>query len=146
MRKMTAVASCLCIFMVAIIAGCSSLAKGAPKEVELKQLSSGAKSFVDQIKDKSGLYLYSPAGEQTYLIVNHLVAGQDEEAKYLESLKTELKDHLLRLDVNELGTTEYSDKRLGQIRFFELGNSSRDYNAIQVYKNGVVSKFDSIGG
>lgn len=146
MRKVTAVASCLCIFMAAILAGCSSLAKGEPKEVELKQLSSGAKRFVNQIKDKSGLYLYSPAGGQAYLIVNYMVTGGNKEAKYLGSLKSDLKDHLLRLDVNELGTTEYTDKRLGKIRFFELGSSSRDYSAIQVYKNGVVSKFDSVGG
>ncbi|MNB79010.1 hypothetical protein D3C75_257300 [compost metagenome] len=146
MGKITVVARCLSICMAALVAGCSNFASGEPKEVDLQQLSSGAKSFVDQIKDESGLYLYSPAGEQAYLIVNHLVTGQDEEARYLESLKSELKDHLLRLDVNELGTMEYTDKRLGKIRFFELGDSSRDYNAIQVYKNGVVSKFDSIGG
>lgn len=145
MRRVSAAVGCWIIFMTFILAGCGNSADGEPKEVNLQELSSGAKSFVDQIKEKNGLYLYSPAVGQEYLIVNYLTVNQGEEAKFMESVKTEVKDQSLNIDVKELGTKDYTDKRLGKMRFFEL-DGSQDYNVIQIYKNGADSIFDSVGG
>lgn len=146
MRRLSAALCCCLIFIAVSLAGCGgNTTAGELKEVKLEQISSGAKSFVDEIKDKNGLYLYSPAEEQGYFIVNYLTVNQGEEAKFLESVKTELQDQSLNIDVEELGTEEYSDKRLGKMRIFEL-DGSQDYKVIQIYRNGAVAAFDSVGG
>jgi repressor of nif and glnA expression len=135
------------MIMIVAIAGCggNSAVAGELKEVNRQELSSGAQSFAGQIKDKNGLYLYSPADEQGYLIVNYATVSQGEEAKFMASVKTEMQGQSLSINVEELGTEDYSDKRLGKMRFFEL-DGSQEYKVIQIYKNGTATGFDSVGG
>lgn len=128
-----------------VVAGCSRTAAKPVQEVKLEQLSSGAKSFVGQIKDKNGLYLYSPVDDHQYLIVNYSSVLQGAEAGFLNSLQTEAEDRTLTINLEELGTQNVQDKRLEKIRIFELHNAL-NYEAIQIYKNGKATSFDSIGG
>jgi hypothetical protein len=135
----------LCSIIVMVLAGCSRTDAEPVHEVKLEQLGNGAKSFVEQIKEKNGLYLYSPAAEHQYLIVNYSSVIQGEEAQFLNSLQAEAEDQTLTINLEELGTPDSQDKRLEGMRIFELGNA-QDYGSIQIHKNGKSAVFDCVGG
>lgn len=134
----------LYILFVFVIAGCNN-ADTEIKEVNLQGLNNNIKTFVDKIKNSNGLYLYSPVGDKQYLIVNYSNVLQGEEAKFLDSIKAQILDQTLIINIEELGTHDYTDKRLENIRIFNLGKV-REYEKIQIFKNGKETAFDIVGG
>lgn len=126
------------------IVGCNN-ASPVIKEVKLQELDNNAKGFVDTIKNNNGVYLYSREGEKQYVIVNYSNVLQGEEALFLDSIKAQVMDQTLEIHFEEQGTTDYQDKRLKNVRVFDLSNS-QEYEKIQIYKNGKETIFDSVGG
>jgi len=130
--------------ILVIIVGCNN-ASPTIKEAKLQELNNSAKIFVDTIKNNNGVYLYSREGDKQYLIVNYSYVLQGEEALFLDSINAQVMDRTLKIHIEELGTTDYQDKRLKNVRVFDL-SSSQEYEKIQIYKNGKETRFDSVGG
>ncbi|QMV40036.1 hypothetical protein [Cohnella cholangitidis] len=130
--------------ILVIIVGCNN-ASPTIKEVKLQELNNGAKIFVDTIKNNNGVYLYSREDDKQYLIVNYSNVLQGEEALFLDSINAQVMDRTLKIHIEELGTTDYQDKRLNNIRVFNL-SSTQEYEKIKIYKNGKETRFDSVGG
>lgn len=135
----------LCFILIMVLAGCSRNAANPLHEVQLKQMVNGAKSFAERISGSNGLYLYSPAGEHQYLIVNYSSALQGEEAEFLNSLQTEADGGKLTINLEVLGTQDHQDKRLKKMRIFEL-HPAEKVEVIQITRNGKAAAFDSVGG
>lgn len=134
----------LLILFVFVLAGCNN-ADTIIKEVNPQGLNNDIKTFVDNIKNNNGLYLYSPVGEKQYLIVKYSNVLQGEEAKILNSVKAQIHDQTLLINIEELGTHDYTDKRLENIRIFNLGKV-QEYEKIQIYKSGKETTFDLVSG
>lgn len=114
------------------------------QEVQLQQLDKDARLYVEGIRDSNGLYLYSPAGERQYLIVNLVSAANGEEASCLEKLTAEVRGETLNIELEERSVSDYSDERLGDMWIYRL-DGSKDYSAIRIYKNGTETALDSAG-
>lgn len=130
--------------MLIILVGCNN-AGTLIKEVNLQGLNNDIKSFVDNVNNSNGLFLYSSVGEEQYLIVKYSNVLQGEEAKFLNSVKAQVLDQALVINIEELGTHNYNDKRLVNIRIFNLGKA-QGYEKIQVFKNGKEIGIDLVGG
>jgi len=116
------------------------------KEVKLQGLRHDVQEFARQTEDRSGIFLYSRAGEKQYLIVRHASVTQGEEAQYLNGIQAQVQDHTLNLYLEEQGTKDYQDDRLKRnTRIFELGKVTT-YDTIRIYRNGAETSIDLAGG
>lgn len=135
---------CSVILAAVLATGCTVSEDAYVKEVQLQQLDKDARLYVERIRDNNGLFLYTPAGERQYLIVNYASAANGEEASYLEELTAEVREETLDIELQERAVSDYSDQRLGDLRIYRL-NGSKDYSAIRIYKNGTETALDSAG-
>jgi hypothetical protein len=119
----------LFILIVASLVGCNK-ATTVINEVNIEGLNNDAKIFVDNIKKSNGLYLFSPIDEKQYLIVSYSNLLQGEKAKFLKSINAKVHDQTLIINIEELVTHDYNDKRLEKIRIFNL-SSVQEYENIQ---------------
>lgn len=131
------------ILIVVGLGGCSNDST-LIKEVKVQELNKDVKRFVNNLENKNGLYLYSVVGKTQYLIVNHSSVLQGEEAKFLQSIKAEILDQVLLINIEELSTHDYQDKRLEATRIYRL-SGVQEYEKIQIYKNGKEESFDLVG-
>ena len=131
-------------FFILVVGGCSN-ASTVIKEVKVQELNKDVKLFVNNLENKNGLYLYSAVGKTQYLVVKYSSVLQGEEAKFLQSIKAQILDQVLLINIEELSTHDYQDKRLEATRIYRLG-SVHDYGTIQIYKNGKEESFDLVGG
>jgi hypothetical protein len=132
------------ILVVVGLAGCSQ-SPTVIKEVKVQELNKDAKLFVNNLENKNGLYLYAPAGKTQYLVVKNSSVRQGVEAKFIQSIKAQIRDQALLINIEELSTHDYQDKRLDATRIYRL-NSVHEYGKIQIYKNGKEESFDLAGG
>ncbi|WP_239616813.1 hypothetical protein [Cohnella mopanensis] len=130
--------------ILACLVGCNKAAS-VINEVNIEGLNKNAKIFVDNIKNSNGLYLFSPIDEKQYLIVSYSNVLQGEEAKFLSSINAEVQDQTLTINLEELVTQDYQDKRLKKLTIFNLG-SDQEYEKIRIFKNGEETHFDLVGG
>jgi len=133
----------LFLLVVISLVGCSN-ASTVIKEVKVQELDTDVKRFVNNLENKNGLYLYSVAGKTQYLVVKHSSGLQGEETKFLQSIKAQIRDQVLLINIEELSTHDYQDKRLEETRIYRLGNV-HEYGTIQIYKNGKEESFDLVG-
>ena len=131
-------------FFILVVGGCSN-ASTVIKEVKVQELNKDVKLFVNNLENKNGLYLYSAVGKTQYLVVKYSSVLQGEEAKFLQSIKAQILDQVLLINIEELSTHDYQDKRLEATRIYRL-NSVHEYGKIQIYKNGKEESFDLVGG
>lgn len=62
------------------------------------------------------------------------------------ALHANVRDRTLILNLEEQGTTDYTDERLKRgTRVFDLGRGS-NYDWIEIYRNGTASPIDAVGG
>ncbi|MFC3749960.1 hypothetical protein [Paenibacillus sp. GCM10012306] len=54
-------------------------------------------------------------------------------------------DQMLVINIEELSTDDYQDKRLAATRIYQLSGDN-EYGEIQIYKNGKEEAFDLVGG
>jgi hypothetical protein len=134
----------LSILVVVCLVGCSNDST-VIKEVKVQELNIDVKHFVNNLENKNGLYLYSVAGKTQYLVVKHSSVLQGEEAKILRSIKAQILDQVLLINIEELSTHDYQDKRLEATRIYRL-SSDHEYETIQIYKNGKEEGIDLVGG
>jgi hypothetical protein len=132
------------ILIVVGLVGCSN-AFTVIKEVKEQELNKDVKLFVKNLENKNGLYLYSAVGKTQYLVVKYSSVLQGEEAKFLQSIKAQIQDQDLIINIEELNTHDYQDKRLEATRIYRLSNVN-EYGKIQIYKNGKEENFDLVGG
>jgi hypothetical protein len=131
------------ILVVVGLVGCSN-ASTVIKEVKEQELNKDVKLFVNNLENKNGLYLYSVLGKTQYLVVKNSSVQQGEEAIFLQSIKAEILDQVLVINIDELSTHDYQDKRLEATRIYRLSNVT-EYGKIQIYLNGKEESFDSAG-
>lgn len=132
------------LFLFVIVVGCNN--SGAViEEVNLQRINNDARLFIEKNKDVNGLHLYSQVGERQYLIIKYSTVLQGEEAKFLNTIKAKIVDKVLIINIEELGTNDYQDKRLKSIRVFNLKNI-QEFEKIQIYKNGKETSFNLVGG
>jgi hypothetical protein len=131
------------ILLVVGLVGCSH-ASPVIKEVKVQELNNDVKLFINNLENENGLYLYSSAGKTQYLVVKHSSVRQGEEATFLQSINAQIQDQILIINVEELSTNDYQDKRLEATRIYRLG-SADEYGTIQIKKNGKEESFDSVG-
>jgi hypothetical protein len=132
------------ILVVVGLFGCSN-ASTVIKEVKIQELYKDVKLFVNNLENKNGFYLYSVVGKPQYLVIKHSSVLQGEEAKFLQSIKAEILDQALLINIEEQSTHDYQDKRLEATRIYRL-SSVHEYGKIQLYKNGKEESFDLVGG
>ena len=141
-RKISVVLSF--ILFVLLTLGCNQNTSTI-EEMELKSTTKAIKSFVHTVERENGIYLYSTSGEKSYLILNNMHVLQGQAASYISSIQTQMDRHTLKIYVDEDYLTDYSDKRLGKLRIFKL-NTNKEYDKIQIYKNGTEITLNSVGG
>lgn len=141
--KRTFISLILGIGIVAALAGCNHT-EPAIQEVALRGLGKEVKSFVDQISEETGLFLYSSAGEKQYLIVNYAGVTAGKEAKVLEAVTAEVQARSLNLHVEEKGTDHVQDMRFGKLKIFELADSA-EYESVHIFENGEETFFNNVG-
>ncbi|WP_151737359.1 hypothetical protein [Paenibacillus tengchongensis] len=134
----------LAFLAAVLITGCTMSGDAYVKEVQLQQLDKDARLYVERIRDSDGLFLYSPAGERQYLIVNYASVANGEKAPYLEKLTAEVREETLKIELEERSVSDVADKRLGDMRIYRL-IGSQDYSAIRIYKNGTETSLNSAG-
>ncbi|MDO3410570.1 hypothetical protein QWJ34_12430 [Saccharibacillus sp. CPCC 101409] len=134
----------LLLCLILVLAGC-----GQPSslltEVKEKNLNKDILSFIEQTDADSGLYLFSRAGETSYIICNNKHVVQGEQAVYIESVDGVVKNRELEVRIEEGYTEDYDDERLGKLRVFKI-NDGADFDSIRMLKNQKDTPFDVVGG
>ncbi|WP_256757364.1 hypothetical protein [Cohnella sp. WQ 127256] len=133
------------ILIVICLIGCTNGVDTILDEVKQQKLNKDVQTFINNTQDSNGLYLYSPVNENQFIIVKYSNVLQGEEAKFLNSITGKLTDKTMMINIEELGTHNYHDKRLKDIRIFKLG-SAQDYEKIQIFKNGEEINFELVSG
>lgn len=59
-------------------------------------------------------------------------------------ITAEIADRILIINIEEMGTDKYDDDRLNKTSIFQLPNK-KDYDIIQIFKNGEETIIDSVG-
>ncbi|URN93659.1 MAG: hypothetical protein NAG76_17785 [Candidatus Pristimantibacillus lignocellulolyticus] len=132
------------LLIIVCLCGCTTSPDHVIKEVNIQKLNKKAQTFVQTINDRNGLFLYSLINEDQFLIVKYSTVVQGDEAKYLSNITAEIADRILIINIEEMGTDKYDDDRLNKTRIFQLPNE-KDYDNIQIFKNGEETMIDSVG-
>ncbi|TVX96261.1 hypothetical protein [Cohnella terricola] len=143
--KMGKTINLLLLVIVFCLSGCNKSPDYLIEEVNIQEINKDAQTFVKNIQDSTGLFLFSPVNKDQYLIVKYSSVLQGEEAKFLNSISSEIADRKLIINIEELGTNNYDDNRLRGIRIFKIGRI-KEFDKIQIFKNGEERKIDSVGG
>lgn len=130
--------------LLLLLTGCNRSSSDVLSEINQKDLNKEVVTFIEKIKESNGIYLYSVADEDQYLIINSMYVNQGDSATFIDSIQSEIQNRILEIKVKELTTEKLDDKRVGQLRVYQLNRSS-DFDMIQIYKNDKETKFDLVG-
>jgi hypothetical protein len=75
--------SCILLLVIVVLTGCNR-SSSSLEEVNFNHLNKEVSTFVDQVKDRNGIFLYAQVGKDEYLIENYAAVQQGELAKFLD--------------------------------------------------------------
>ncbi|MGO4106966.1 hypothetical protein [Paenibacillus sp. YAF4_2] len=134
---------CILLLVIVIFTGCNR-SSSLLEEVNFNHLNKEVRAFVDQFKDRNGIFLYSRVGEEEYFIVNYATIQQGEPKKFLEDIHAEIRGQVFTIIMNEQETSDLHDERLKKLFIYKL-NKNQKTDSIQVIKNGKAIPIDSVG-
>lgn len=132
------------LYLIFLLVGCSHT-PSLLTEVKERNLNEDVVAFINKVKATNGIYLFSRTSEKQYIIFNNENVTQGEPAGYISSIQSEIKNKTLEINIEELYSNNYDDKRLGKLRIFEI-NAKDGFEHIQLFKNKVETTFHVVGG
>lgn len=135
--------SCILLLVIVLLTGCNR-SSSTLEEVNFNHLNKEVEAFVAQVKERNGIFLYSRAGKDEYLIVNYATVQQGEPAKFLDDIHAEIRGQVFTIIMNEQETSDLQDERLRKVSIYKL-NKNHKIDSIQVIKNGKEIPIDRIG-
>ena len=135
----------LILLIAAFLTGCSTNSNDILVEMEFKSLNKDTQSFIEGMSGSNGIFLYNTVNKDQFIIVSYAYVVQGEDAKYLDAISADITNRSLIINLEEMNTNQYDDDRLKTIRIFKITNT-KEYDQIQIFKNGEETAFTAVGG
>ncbi|SFE55402.1 hypothetical protein SAMN05216378_3521 [Paenibacillus catalpae] len=142
---------CLCLILIIALTGCNR-SLSLMTEVELPNQNEEIRTFVDRVKDKNGIYLYSVVGKDEYFIVNYSVIQQGKQVKLFNGSRAEFREDVFTILMDEIevkntegdhSNSHYLDNKQLGLHIYKL--DKQQTTSIKVIKNGREIPIDRIG-
>lgn len=102
----------LLLLIIVCLCGCNKSSDNVIEEVNSQEINKDAQTFIQNIKDSNGVFLFSPANKDQFLIIKYSTVLQGVGAKYLRAISSKITDRKLIINIEELATNNYDDERL----------------------------------
>ena len=118
---------------IVLLAGCNSTLTF--NEIKSGKANKDVRSFLEDVEDQNGTYLYSNGDKEIYIFLNGINVQQSDEAAYFTNFDVEVDGDRLNVFQEVEYTEDYSDDKLKSQALYKI-RPNQNYEEIQAFSNG----------
>ncbi|WP_221563355.1 hypothetical protein [Alkalihalobacillus sp. TS-13] len=133
----------LVVTLIVMLAGCNK--ELSYSYIKIATVHKGIQSFIDQVEDQNGLYVYFDKKKAVYVFLNGKNVVQGEKATYFERFYAEGDGETLNIYFDEKSTEDYANQSVDYQLLYKV-NLDKDYEYIKAFRNGKHVPIDVASG
>ncbi|KIL45052.1 membrane lipoprotein lipid attachment site-containing protein [Jeotgalibacillus soli] len=136
------------IFLMLVLTGCNILTDNKElyyTEVIMESTDKAVQKFINEVKEKNGIYLYQDAGERLFVFLNNVLVEQGSEAIFFSGFDIKNEKDTVNIYFNQETKKDYVNKDLNNQVLYEV-KLDKEYDYIKLFSNNEETHFSLVTG
>lgn len=129
--------------MIILLSGCGSQLSFS--KISEKDVNKDIQSFIDDVKNKNGAYLYFDNQKAMYVYLNGTNVKQGEKVVYFTDFDVEEDGDTLNIQYSSAETNDYSSQSFNYELLYKV-NLDKKYETVKLFNNSKEVSYDVISG